>query len=119
MGSEFPWKILCRKVWHGSGASALALPGSSERTERSGNRPLYDSIPARLESGGGGGPGSAGLHRAARQPGQRLGFRADRGTDREAAARHEAVNWWSGGLPWTTSRSLQFPTLPDDGSSLP
>src|SRR5215218_6443830 len=86
-------------VWHGWGASALALSGSSEWTERSGNRPLRDSVSARLESGGDGGPGPAGLHRGARQPGQRLGSGADRDTGREAVARHEEVNWRSGGLP--------------------
>src|SRR3954452_19889007 len=55
MGPSSRWEIFGRKVQHGWGASALALSGSSERTEWSGDSPLDDSFSARLESEGGGG----------------------------------------------------------------
>jgi len=99
MGPSSRWEIFGRKVQHGWGASALALSGSSERTEWSGDSPLDDSFSARLESEGGGGAGPAGLHHGACQPGQRLGSKADRGTGRKAAAGYGGVNWGFGGWP--------------------
>ena len=110
---------LAERFCMAGGRRRLRYPVRVSGPNGSGNRPLHDSVSARLESGGGGGPGPAGLHRGARQPGQRLGSGTDRDTGGEAVAGHEGVTWRSGGLPRTTSRSLRFPTLPDDGSSLP